>query len=296
MTHEAGILETPAPENGMGWYLYAVLPWCSELAGTAGIEEGRPAVFIPEGSIMAVASPVSLTVFDSEPIRRHMEDSRWLAEKVYRHEAVVEAMMARGPVLPMKFCTIFRSPDAIRRMLREHAARFQEALEFVRGKEEWGVKGFIDRRGLREAALRRDPELCDMAEQLDRSESKRPGTAFFLKRRLDDLAEQRRIERETELIRAALEALRGSVAEFANNLPPGGQGAAEGRSASLMSGRAGEEMVLDMACLVLKEEVQTFLAEIQQWAESERNRSLRLEASGPWPPYNFSQRLGNHAR
>jgi len=296
MADETGIPRAPAPENGAGWYVYGVLPWRVEVPMMAGIEEGRPTVFIPEGPIMAVASPVSLAVFDSEPLRRNMEDPRWLAEKVYRHEAVVEAMMAGGPVLPMKFCTIFRSPDAVRRMLREHGARFQEALEFVRDKEEWGVKGFVDRRGLREAALRRDPDLCDMAEQLARSESNRPGTAFFLKRRVDDLAEQKRMEREAELIRAAVEALRGSVAEFASSLPPRGQGAAEGESASLMSGRTGEEMVLDIACLVLKEGLQRFLAEMRQWNESEGNRGLRLEASGPWPPYNFSPRLGNHAR
>ncbi|MBI2563360.1 MAG: GvpL/GvpF family gas vesicle protein [candidate division NC10 bacterium] len=305
---------TPAPENGVGWYVYGVIPWSVEVPVTAGIEEGRAVAFIFEGPIMAVASPVSLGVFDSEPLRRNMEDPHWLAEKVCQHEAVVEAMLAKGPVLPMKFCTIFRSPDAVRRMLREHAPRFQEALELVRDKEEWGVKGFAHRGYLREATLRRDPELREMAEQLARSAPDRPGSAFFLKRRMDDLAEQRRMEREAELLREAAEALRGSVVQLTSNPPLRGQrvdnGApvsTEGLSACLPAGAAqaggnaqagghtGEEVVLNLACLVLRQGVQTFLAEVQRWNEARADQGLRLVASGPWPPYNFSPRFGSHA-
>ena len=296
MTDESGAPATPAPGNGVGWYVYGVVPWSVEVPVTTGIDGGRPTVFIPEGPVMAVASPVSLALFDSEPLRRNMEDPRWLAEKVCRHEAVVEAMMARGPILPMKFCTIFRSPDAVRRMLRENALGFQEALEFVQEKEEWGVKGFAHRGCLREAALRRDPELCELAEQLAVSARNRPGSAFFLKRRMDDLAEQRRMEREAELIQAAATALRDSVVQLASLPSPRIQGVGEDPAVRSSGGRPKEEMVLNLACLVLREAVQPFLAEVQRWNEAAEDHGLRLVASGPWPPYNFSPRLGNDAR
>jgi hypothetical protein len=306
MTHEVGILGAPASETGVGWYVYGVIPWSVEVPVTTGIEEGRAMAFIPEGPIMAVASPVSLSVFDSEPLRRNMEDPRWLAEKVCWHEAVVEAMMARRPILPMKFCTIFRSPDAVRRMLRENALGFQEALEFVQEKEEWGVKGFAHRGCLREAVLRRDPELHEMAERLATSARARPGSAFFLKRRMDDLAEQRRMEREAELVREAVEALRPSVVQLAINSPLRVRGSNADPSASAAGlsacgnaqagGDPGEEIVLNLACLVLRVEVQRFLAEVRRWNEVGADQGLRLVASGPWPPYNFSPRLGNDAR
>jgi len=296
MTDESGALATPAAGNGVGWYVYGVIPWSVEVPVTAGIEEGRAVAFIPEGPIMAVASPVSLAVFDSEPLRRNMEDLRWLAEKVGRHEAVVEAMMARRPVLPMKFCTIFRSPDAVRRMLRENALGFQEALEFVQEKEEWGVKGFAHRGCLREAVLRRDPELHEMAERLATSARARPGSAFFLKRRMDDLAEQRRMEREAELVREAVEALRLSVVQLTSTPPFRGPQGGKGAPVSTLGGQTGEELVLNLACLVLRVEVQRFLAEVRRWNEAAADQGLRLVASGPWPPYNFSPRLGNDAR
>jgi hypothetical protein len=295
MTDESGAPATPGAGNGVGWYVYGVVPWSVEVPVTAGIDGGRPTVFIPEGPIMAVASPVSLSLFDSEPLRRNMEDPRWLAEKVCWHEAVVEAMMAMGPILPMKFCTIFRSPDAVRRMLCENALGFQEALEFFQEKEEWGVKGFAHRGCLRKAVLRKDPELHEMAERLATSARARPGSAFLLKRRMDDLAEQRRMEREAELIREATEALRGSVVQLTSTPPFRGPRRGEGAPVCAMGGQTGEELVLNLACLVLKQGVQTFLAEIQRWNETAADRGLRLVASGPWPPYNFSPRLGSHA-
>jgi hypothetical protein len=289
----------------VGWYVYAILPWSVQVDVPAGIEAEHFLVFIPEGPIMAAAIPVSLAVFDAEPLREHMEDARWLTEKVCQHEAVVESLMAQGPVLPMKFCTIFRSADAVRRMLREHVFPFQEGLEFVQDKEEWGVKGFAHRGCLREAALRRDPELREMAERLATSARARPGSAFFLKRKMDDLAEQRRKAWEAELVRGAVEALRPSVVQLAINSPvrirwstTDPSASAAGLSAcgnAQAGGEPAEEIVLNLACLVLRVEVQTFLAEVRRWNEAGTDQGLRLVASGPWPPYNFSPRLENHA-
>jgi len=283
-------------QDGVAWYVYAVLPWCAEVPVTAGIEGGHPTVFIPEGPIMAAASPVSLAAFDSEPLRRNMEDPRWLTEKVCQHEAIVEAVMARSPVLPMKFCTIFRSPGAVRRMLREHAIQLQEALEFVRDKEEWGVKGFAHRGCLREAAIRLDPQLCEMAEELARAARDTPGRAFFLKRRMNDLTEQRRIGREADLVERAAEALQGSVVQLVRNPPLRGWGIGRAGPVSATSGHSTEDLVLNLACLVVTQGVQTFLAEVRRWNEAVGDQGLRLVASGPWPPYNFVPRFGNHAR
>lgn len=276
MADETGSLETPGPEKGVGWYVYGVISWSVEVPVTAGIEEGRPTAFIPEGPIMAVASPVSLAVFDSEPLRRNMEDPRWLAEKVCQHEAVVEAMMARGPVLPMKFCTIFRSPDAVRRMLREHAPRFQEALDFVRDKEEWGVKGFVNPAALRGAVLRNDPPLLALSRQ---ATVKPPGQAFFLKRKIEEGASLKSLDREQELAHDAREAIRGTVVDLTEPSP------------GLPQTREGNRMLFNLACLIRREGVETFLLVVERWNRGHREEGFSLVASGPWPPYHFVPRL-----
>jgi len=294
MANKAGTPGTCVATGDVGWYVYAIVPRGAEVAVTAGIG-GSPTVFISEGPIRAVAAPVSLAVFDSEPLRRHMEDPSWLEEAVRQHEAIVEAVMAAHPVLPMRFCTIFRAPEAVRSMLREHAIQFCEALEFVKDKEEWGIKGFADRGSLRRAILREDPEVRDIAEQMSKSAPGSPGRTYLLKRRQEEVVEQRRLEREAELIRATATALQDSVVQLANLPSLQIQGAGAESVVCSSGGRPEEKMVLNLACLVLREAVQPLLAEIQRWNETAEDQGFRLVASGPWPSYNFSPRFGNDA-
>jgi hypothetical protein len=278
MTLEAGVLGPTDPENEERWYVYGVLPWCAEVPVTTGIEAGRSTIFIAEGPIMAVASLVSQAVFDLEPLRRNMADPHWLAEKVCQHEAVVEVMMARGPVLPMKFGTIFRSPDAVRRMLRQHAARFQEALDCVRDKEEWAVKGYADRAALQAAVLHGDPGLLALSTE---ASTKGPGEAFFLRRKIEAAASAKAQEREGSLFREAVEAIHRSVVEMAQHPP------------FLHETKGNERIVLALACLVRREGVETFLTTVEWWNRDHIGEGVRLIASGPWPPYHFVPRLAD---
>lgn len=273
--------EAPPLEEGEAWYVYCVLPPGPDLPDAGGIDGSAVPVPIGEGQLAALASRVRLAAFGPEALRKNVEDVTWLAEKVRRHEAVVEAAMRRGPVLPMKFCTIFSCPDAIRRALREHATPLREGLDHVRDSEEWGVKGFSHRGRLRQTALDNDPELREMTGSLARQA---PGRAFFLRRRMDDRIEQRRLEREAELIRAATGALRDRATAMVRNPLTWRQRSKED-----------EEVVLNLALLVAKERVDNFVAAVSAWNEAHASGGLRLEASGPWPPYNFTPRVEHHA-
>lgn len=245
---------------------------------TGGIEEGGQHLFIPEGPIMAVASAVSLAAFASEALQTHMEDPQWLAEKACRHEAVVEALMASGPVLPMRFGTVFRSLEAVRRMLREYMPRFQHALEFVRGKEEWGVKGVADLGALRAAVLRGDPALVALSSE---ASTKRAGEAFFLRRKMEEGASAKAQDREEWLAREAVETIQRAVVELVEHPP------------LLQETKRGERIVLNLACLVRGGEVEAFLTAVERWNRGHAEEGVRLIASGPWPPYHFVPRLEN---
>jgi len=60
-------------------------------------------------------------------------------ERMLRHEAVVEALMELGPVLPMRFGTTFSDDEPLRRTLRERGGEFHWALGRVRGRVEMAV-------------------------------------------------------------------------------------------------------------------------------------------------------------
>lgn len=258
-----------------GWYLYAFLSH-EDLPPLAGIDGHSPPSLIAENGIAALASSVPLAEFGEEALRRNLEDLRWLEEKVRLHESIVEAALAKGPVLPMKFGTIFLNADTIRAVIRRNARRIRDALEFLRDKVEWGVKGFADRAALRAAVLRSDAALLALSRE---ASAKPPGQAFFLKRKIEESASAKCEAREESLTREALEGIRGAGVDLVE-YPP-----------LLADGARGERIVLNLACLVRREGVEAFLAGVEQWNRGHGEEGVRLLTSGPWPPYHFVPRL-----
>ena len=259
----------------VGWYLYALLSH-EDLPPVTGIDGGSPLSLIAENGIAALASPVSLAEFGAEALRRNLDDVRWLEEKARLHESIVEAALAKGPVLPMKFGTIFLDVERIREVIRGSAQRMREALEFLTDKEEWGVKAFANREALRASVLRSDPVLLALSRE---ASTKPPGQAFLLKRRIEERASAKSLEREELLTRDCLEAIERTVVDLTANPP------------LVPEAMQAETLVLNLACLVKREGAEAFLAGVEQWNRSYGEDGFRLVTSGPWPPYHFVPRL-----
>ena len=64
---------------------------------------------------------------------------------VLRHERVVEAVMARGPVLPMRYGTRLEDEGQLARALDERHDELVHALDRVRGQFELGLRVILDR-------------------------------------------------------------------------------------------------------------------------------------------------------
>jgi hypothetical protein len=259
----------------VGWYLYAFFSH-GEVPPMTGIDGHSPLNRIDEQGIVALASHVPLAEFGEEALRRNVEDLGWLEEKVRLHEAIVEAALAKGQLLPMKFGTIFLDPERIREVIRKNALVLRAALEELGDKEEWGVKGFVDGTGLRTAVLQNDPVLVALSGE---ASPKPPGHAFFHRRKIEEAASAKSQEREASLVREAVEAIRKTVVGVAEcpPLPP--------------AATREKKIVLNLACLVRKNGVADFLARVEQWSRDHAEEGMSLVASGPWPPYHFVPRL-----
>jgi hypothetical protein len=231
---------------------------------------------VAENGIAALSSSVSLTEFGEEALRRNLEDLRWLEDKVRLHESIVESALAKGPLLPMKFGTIFLDPERIRAVIRRNTPILRAALEDLREKEEWGVKGFADPAALRAAVLRTDPALLALSRE---ASAKPPGQAFFLRRKMEKSASAKSQEREESFAREALKTIRETVVEVTEHPP------------LLPEARRGERIVFNLACLVRQEGVEAFLAGVARWNRGHAEQGVSLVASGPWPPYHFVPRL-----
>ncbi|MBI4241849.1 MAG: GvpL/GvpF family gas vesicle protein [Candidatus Rokubacteria bacterium] len=258
-----------------GWYLYAILSH-EDVPPMAGIDGQSPLSLIAEEGMAALASPVLLAEFGEEALRRNLEDLRWLEEKVCLHESIVEAALAKGPVLPMKFGTIFLNAERIQAVLRRNARRIREALEFLSDKVEWGVKGLASPAALRASVLRNDAALLAMSGEAGR---KPPGQAFFLRRKIKESVSAKSLEREEVLSREFLGAIQTTAVDLAAHPP------------LVPEAPRGDRIVLNLACLVRREGVEAFLAVVEQWNRGHTEEGFRLVTSGPWPPYHFVSRL-----
>jgi hypothetical protein len=231
----------------------AALP--ADLVGVAG---GTVAPVAAEG-LTALTTAVPRADFDVEPLRDHLNDLPWLERIAREHEAVLEEVLGAATVVPLRLCTIFEDAAGVQRMLeREHDA-FLEALGRLEGRQEWGVKVLLDRD--------RSAPASDEATQED-------GLAYLARRRQQLAAREEARGVTAQLVDQVDGALR-VVAVDAVRLP------AQNRE---LSGHSGD-MVLNAAYLVCDPAELRACAELLQ--QRYEAQGVRIELTGPWPPYNF---------
>ncbi|GAA4883102.1 GvpL/GvpF family gas vesicle protein [Kitasatospora terrestris] len=249
-------------------WLYAIAsaaddrPDPGRLSGVAG---ERPRLLTSEG-LAAVVGSVPPSDFDATALQQHLQDPAWLEAAVRAHHRVVDVLAQSSHALPLRFATLYHDDQRVLDLLQQHRRAFQAALERIAGRMEWGVKGYLD-------TAHRPPD--EDADSTGTPSPGRPGTAYLLRRRaardqagraLDDAA-----ERAGQIHRRLAE-----YADEATEHPL--------QSAEMTAVR--DPMVLNGAYLVGRGRAQGFtdlLADLRQ----AHAPALRVELTGPWPPYSF---------
>jgi hypothetical protein len=219
--------------------------------------EGRPVVGVPHGDLAVLATVVPAGEFRGAELDRQLEDLPTLGRLARAHDAVLEAALADGDVIPFRLCTMFSSRQAVEDMLAAERDRFSSALARVHGTAEWGVKAF--------AAGAAAPAAAEPPSS---------GTEYLARRR-----EQR----------AAAEASRDATVDTASAV----HAALADRSVAAVLGRPQDrrlsgreaEMVLNGAYLVRRADAEAFAALVEELGR--RHADVDLELTGPWPPYHF---------
>jgi Gas vesicle synthesis protein GvpL/GvpF len=262
--------EPPAPRSGEARWVYAVARQDATPPGGAltGVGDApvRPVV---EGGLAAIVSPVPLPEFGEEMLTESLNDLGWLEGVARAHPRVIDEAFERGPVVPLRLCTIYETDDGVRELLREDGRRFGELLEALDGREEWSVKLFVDPDRLEAEAA--GPSDDDPAEA-----SLGAGGAYLAKRKADRTARQ------------AADRLAGEIADEVHaRLQDWASDATVGRPQNPeLSGHSGQ-MLLNGAYLVESERSERFAQLVDELQERYSGLGARLEISGPWPPYNF---------
>ena len=244
-------------------YVYAVARGLDDgvLAGAVGIAGSALAV-VAHAGLHAVVSDVPLEEFDEEPLRRNLEDLRWVEDVARAHDDVVRAAHQGGTVAPLSLATIFLDDDGVRDRLIGDGDRLHAALDAVEGCDEYSVKVLHRPRSAGEPAARDRP-----ASGADYLRRKREAATS----RVDsERAAQEAATRTHDQLAAA------SVA--ARLLAP---------QDPRLSGLEGV-MTLNAAYLVPREGSDRFAAAVEAArADGADPAAHEIAVAGPWPPYSF---------
>jgi hypothetical protein len=264
-------------ESGEVLWTYCVLTADEPVpASLAGVVASNPVERVDAGDLTALVSRVPLSEFGEEPLRRNLNDLDWLERVARGHEAVLERTLHGATIVPLRLCTIFENEQGVRRMLDEQRLAFTAALEVLRGHQEWGVKLLADREALEAAARARSPEADALADELDTHSA---GSAYMLRRRLERRVREAADELAVGVADDVHARLQAAASDAVLNPP-------QNRD---LSGHEGE-MLLNGAYLVETPKLGRLRELVDDLQDRHRGLGVRVELTGPWPPYNFIPR------
>lgn len=255
-----------------------------------GIDGCSPLFLNPVGEITAVLTHAVLDDFIGERGDENLQDINWITPRACRHQEVVEQIMAQSPVLPVRFGTLYHSKESLNQMLGQHETKMALFLKDIANKEEWAVKGYMDRN---KAVMAMTQKLMGQAsESLDCSSNKQdrgfrvgesdtPGALYFKKKKIEQQAQAELNQYVHEL-----------VISLADRLEPLSVDMTERQLRSKKVTGKDTDMILNWAALLDKNNIQPFNAAINRINDDYQTQGVKLESSGPWPPYSFCPEWG----
>lgn len=242
----------PTREPGTLLWVYGIVPPSFDDAPSAGVD-GRPVRPHSHAGLTALVSEVLREHFDETALSARLEDVEDLGTLARAHEAVLQAALAAGAVLPFRLCTIYSSPERLDAMLERERAALAAALDRVTGMHEWGVKAFL---------RKPDPAAVPAAtgaEYLDRMRARRD----------------------------AADTGDTVVAEIHARLTERAAAAALGRPHDRRLTGRDAEMALNAAYLVPEEGANAFRDFVGELGRRHDADGVELELTGPWPAHHF---------
>ena len=239
---------------GAGKYVYCIIRLDRPRDfGEIGIGGSKRVYTVHVRDLAAVVSETPIVIYD--PTR----------ENVLAHEFVNETVMREFTVIPMSFGTVFRSEDDVSELLRSTYQAFNDVLDKMQDKIEFGLKILWDREKVIANIERENDEIRRLKDEIGRNAA---SSTYFARMQLGRLVE------------AALEETGNHfVADVHDRLK---QVAVASRSNKVI----GDRMILNAAFLVERASERAFDERVKEISR-QYEELLTFKYTGPWPPYNF---------
>lgn len=255
MIEDGGMTEEGKLVLEEGKYVYCIIKSAHERDfGEIGIGEASGSVYtVHYGDLAAVVSDTPIRIYD--PTR----------ENVLAHEFVNEMVMREFTVIPMSFGTLFRTEEDIVQLLKSTYQAFDDVLEKMKDKIEFGLKVLWDRERVVATIEEENEEIRRLREEINRNAQ---NSTYFARMQLGRLVEAAVEEAGNRYVRDIHESLKGVAVASRSNKP------------------IGDRMILNAAFLVDRDREKAFDEAVKQ--VSRKYESLLVfKYTGPWPPYNF---------
>jgi hypothetical protein len=242
---------------------------------------GTPVHAVAAAGLTVLASDVDLAEFGEAALRRNLENLEWLEEVARAHHAVVDAAVRLFPVLPARFATVYNGDVTMVAVLAERGEQLRAALGRVGGRMEWGVKAYAVPAQGRERSIRtREAARPISAGQATGSSAEHGAGMAYLKRRSGEISARRDSSRTAATSARTVHIELSGHAAQARLYPP---------QAPALSGTKAP-MLLNAAYLLDAGGAPGFSCVVAEAAAA--HPDLRLDLTGPWPPYSFAGQEG----
>ena len=253
-------------------HLYGVVAEKPPMPLPAGVG-GAPVEAAEVAGLSVLASALDAEHYGPRVWQEKGQDPAWLTQVATQHHAVLQAVVERADVLPLRLPSLYLDRAAAERALSAEAESLRTALDALRGHVEVAVKVYLS-----EAAPADDPEAADGQSPPLR------GRDYLARRASEKTRKEEARERRHRAVLDLHEALAGGSTRSV--VSPAQDPSLSGRS---------EPMLLNAAYLVPRDDLDVFHGLAERTAECVAEQSLVVELSGPWPPYSFTS-LGDPQR
>jgi hypothetical protein len=181
--------------------------------------------------------------------------------------AVIESLAQHFTLLPMRFGSVMDSPHTIRIMLEKNYSEFQNNLQKVETRDEFGLKVFCDSEKIKANLLAKSERENEISEK-PVTESKDSVFREYINQKL----KAHRIE---EMLLSYVDSIIAEFTEFLDHL----------NAAKKIKKLVTATTIIDAVFLLDKDKKDELVGAIE--AMQSKYPGLNFILTGPWPPYSF---------
>ena len=271
--------DVEAPEDTVAasevYYVYGVLSGADidkVNLPKGGVDPLFPVYALDHEHVHALVSKASVKDYGKDALPVNLLDPKWKEKQAKAHDGFVERFSKEGIFLPVPFCTVYESEDAVREMLSEIS--YLDALDKIQGRSQWHLKLYRNVEVLHQQVV----ENSTAVQQLmtDIKSQPKAGAHSIKKQMVSTIREE-----EAAMTDNCTKDVHERLYVHAEDVELGtltGEGE-----------RENVELILEATYLVPKDQEETFVEDVEELIGEYTTYGFEFNVSGPAPPTLFSR-------